>query len=112
MDLKGLGYAHCSSRMLDLMKLFIGASRNTAPTFFRTLSYLLRYYFLRLFLACAIIIPTGLDNTCYPETLGKMLVINAPYLAVQTWGLVSRWLDKRTLEKIEVQQLSVQYSCF
>jgi hypothetical protein len=23
----------------------------------------------------------ALDNTCYPETLGKMLVINAPWLA-------------------------------
>lgn len=44
----------------------------------------------------------GLDNTCYPETLGKMLVINAPFLAVQTWGAVRRLLDPRTQGKIEV----------
>lgn len=46
----------------------------------------------------------GLDNTCYPETLGKMLVINAPFLAVQTWSIVKRWLDPRTQQKIEVPQ--------
>ena len=44
----------------------------------------------------------GLDNTCYPELLGKMFVINAPYLAVQTWGMVKRWLDPRTQSKIEI----------
>ena len=44
----------------------------------------------------------GLDNTCYPETLGKMLVINAPFLAVSTWSMVKRWLDPRTQQKIEV----------
>jgi CRAL/TRIO domain len=45
----------------------------------------------------------GLDNVCYPETLGKMLVINAPYLAVQTWSIIKRFFDPRTLEKIEVR---------
>ena len=44
----------------------------------------------------------GLDNTCYPELLGKMFVINAPFLAVQTWGMVKRWLDPRTQSKIEI----------
>lgn len=44
----------------------------------------------------------GLDNVCYPELLGKMFVINAPYLAVQTWGIVKRWLDPRTQSKIEI----------
>ena len=31
-----------------------------------------------------------------------MFVINAPYLAVQTWGMVKRWLDPRTQSKIEI----------
>jgi hypothetical protein len=42
------------------------------------------------------------DNVCYPETLGKMLVINAPWLATSTWGVVKRWLDVRTVNKIEI----------
>jgi CRAL/TRIO domain len=45
---------------------------------------------------------SGLDNICYPETLGKMIIINAPYIAVQTWGVVKRWLDPRTQQKIEI----------
>jgi len=44
----------------------------------------------------------SLDNTCYPELLGKMLVINAPTIAVNTWGMVKRWLDPRTQSKIEI----------
>ena len=45
---------------------------------------------------------SGLDSTCYPEILGKMLVINVPFLAIKTWNIVKRWLDPRTLSKIEV----------
>jgi len=44
----------------------------------------------------------ALDNVCYPEMLGKMFVINAPWLAIQTWGLVKGWLDIRTQEKISI----------
>lgn len=42
------------------------------------------------------------DNTCYPETLGKMLVINAPYLISSVWGIIKGWLDPRTVTKIEI----------
>jgi hypothetical protein len=42
------------------------------------------------------------DNCCYPETLGKMLAINAPWIAVTGWGLVKGWLDPRTQNKIEI----------
>ena len=37
----------------------------------------------------------SIDNACYPETLGKMLAINAPWLATTGWGLVKGWLDPR-----------------
>jgi CRAL/TRIO domain len=37
----------------------------------------------------------GIDNVCFPEMLGKMLVINAPSVAVQIWGMVKNWLDPR-----------------
>ena len=42
------------------------------------------------------------DNVCYPETLGKMLVINAPWLCTTTWNIVKGWLDARTVNKIEI----------
>jgi len=44
----------------------------------------------------------AMDNACYPELLGKMLVINAPWLAVTSWEVVKRWLDPRTQAKIEI----------
>lgn len=44
----------------------------------------------------------AIDNICYPETLGKMFVVNAPWLAVTTWGLIKTWLDPRTQAKIEI----------
>jgi hypothetical protein len=42
------------------------------------------------------------DNVCYPETLGKMLVVNAPMLLTATWNIVKGWLDPRTVNKIEI----------
>lgn len=67
LDFTDLGLSHCSSRMMELVKMFV-----------------------------------SLDNVCYPEMLGKMLVINAPWLAVQTWNIVKGWLDPRTQAKIEI----------
>jgi hypothetical protein len=42
------------------------------------------------------------DNVCYPETLGKMLVINAPWLINKIWAVIKGWLDPRTCQKIEI----------
>lgn len=44
----------------------------------------------------------GIDNVCYPEMLGKMIVVNAPRLATTGWGMIKGWLDPRTQEKIEI----------
>jgi len=44
----------------------------------------------------------SVDNVCYPECLGKMLVINAPWIAVQAWKIVKGWLDPRTQAKVEI----------
>lgn len=44
----------------------------------------------------------AIDNVCYPEILGKMIVINAPWLAVSTYSIVKTWLDPRTQSKIEI----------
>jgi hypothetical protein len=43
-----------------------------------------------------------LDNICYPEMLGKMVIINAPSLAVGFYNMIKGWLDPRTQRKIEL----------
>ena len=44
----------------------------------------------------------AIDNVCYPEMLGKMVVVNAPSLASTGWKMVKGWLDARTQDKIEI----------
>lgn len=44
----------------------------------------------------------AIDNVCYPEMLGKLIVVNAPSLASLGWKTVKGWLDPRTQEKIEI----------
>lgn len=43
-----------------------------------------------------------IDNVCYPEMLGKMVLINAPGFAVSFFNMVKGWLDPRTQSKIEM----------
>ena len=38
----------------------------------------------------------------YPETLGKMFIINAPYFFQMAWAIIRRWLDDRTKDKISI----------
>jgi len=38
----------------------------------------------------------------YPEMLGKMFIVNAPYAIKVIWNMVKPWLDKKTSEKIEI----------
>lgn len=43
-----------------------------------------------------------IDSDNYPETLGKLLIINAPFVFHTIWSVVSTFLDERTLSKIKV----------
>ena len=43
-----------------------------------------------------------LDNVCYPEMLGKMVIINAPGFCVGFFNMMKSWLDPRTQNKIEM----------
>ena len=45
---------------------------------------------------------SSLDSAYYPETLGKMLVINAPTFFTAVWALIKVMLDERTVRKIEI----------
>lgn len=38
----------------------------------------------------------------YPEMLGKMFIVNAPFAIKVIWNMVKPWLDKKTSEKIEI----------
>lgn len=38
----------------------------------------------------------------YPEMLGKMFIVNAPFLFKGVWAVVKIWLDKKTKSKIEM----------
>jgi len=43
-----------------------------------------------------------IDSLCFPETLNKMIVINAPSFFPTIWNLIKRWVDPRTTDKIEI----------
>ena len=44
----------------------------------------------------------AIDSVCFPETMAKMLIINAPTFFAATWRIIKGWLDPRTAAKIEV----------
>ncbi|KAJ3302057.1 cytosolic factor, phosphatidylinositol/phosphatidylcholine transfer protein [Kappamyces sp. JEL0829] len=43
-----------------------------------------------------------IDGDNYPETLGCMVIINAPYLFTAIWSFVKRFLDPNTIAKIHI----------
>ncbi len=45
---------------------------------------------------------TKIDSTFYPERLGYMLIINAPWIFKPLWAMVKPWLDPNTVSKIRV----------
>ena len=38
----------------------------------------------------------------YPETLGSMLIVNAPFFFAGIWGTIKGFLDERTRSKVEI----------
>jgi hypothetical protein len=45
---------------------------------------------------------SAIDSVCFPETMNKMLIVNAPTFFAATWRIIKGWLDPRTAAKIEV----------
>ena len=45
---------------------------------------------------------TVVDQNNYPERLGVMCIINAPWYFTAVWKIVSYWLDDRTKSKIRI----------
>jgi hypothetical protein len=44
----------------------------------------------------------SIDSVCFPETMSKMVIVNAPTFFAATWRVIKGWLDPRTAAKIEV----------
>lgn len=42
------------------------------------------------------------DQDYYPETLGTILVINAPFFFTAIWAVVKPWLDPMVMEKVQI----------
>jgi hypothetical protein len=45
---------------------------------------------------------SSVDSLCFPETMNKMVLVNAPRFFAATWSLIRGWLDPRTASKISV----------
>mmetsp|Transcript_20133 Transcript_20133/g.29589 ORF Transcript_20133/g.29589 Transcript_20133/m.29589 type:complete len:161 (+) Transcript_20133:85-567(+) len=45
---------------------------------------------------------TAIDSVCFPETMQKMLIINAPRFFSLSWKIIKGWIDQRTAAKIEI----------
>jgi CRAL/TRIO domain len=45
---------------------------------------------------------SAIDSANYPETLGTMLIINAPGIFTAIWSMVKGFLDERTVAKIQI----------
>ncbi len=44
-----------------------------------------------------------IDQEMYPETLGKMLIVNAPSVFPMIWGIMKPWFDPITAAKVTIQ---------
>ena len=43
-----------------------------------------------------------IDSLCFPETMNKMFIINAPRFFTASWAIIKGWLDPRTASKVQV----------
>lgn len=43
-----------------------------------------------------------IDSLCFPETMAKMIIVNAPTFFSATWSIIKGYLDARTSSKIDV----------
>lgn len=43
-----------------------------------------------------------IDSLCYPETMNKTVLVNAPRFFTATWSIIKGFLDQRTVGKIDL----------
>jgi hypothetical protein len=44
----------------------------------------------------------AIDSLCFPETMSRMVIINAPTFFSATWRIIKGWIDPRTAAKVDV----------
>ena len=44
----------------------------------------------------------NIDSLCFPETMNKMIIVNAPRFFTATWAVIKGFLDARTTAKVEL----------
>ncbi len=47
-------------------------------------------------------VQAAIDSLCFPETLNRMVIVNAPGYFTFTWKIIKGWIDQRTSAKVEV----------
>mmetsp|Transcript_32089 Transcript_32089/g.102197 ORF Transcript_32089/g.102197 Transcript_32089/m.102197 type:complete len:168 (-) Transcript_32089:160-663(-) len=45
---------------------------------------------------------SAMDQDNYPEHLGQMFIVNAPYVFKGIWSAIKPWLEARTQKKIQI----------
>jgi hypothetical protein len=45
---------------------------------------------------------TEIDLNYYPETLGRLFLVNTPSTFVVLWKIVKTWLDAGTIDKVKI----------
>lgn len=48
---------------------------------------------------------------CYPERLGKMLIVHAPYMFMKIWKMIYPFIDDNTKKKVTLQIYNAYYIC-
>lgn len=43
-----------------------------------------------------------IDSSCFPETLNRMVIVNAPTAFTLTWKIIRAWIDARTVSKVDL----------
>ena len=43
---------------------------------------------------------SSIDSLCFPETLNRMVIVNAPSFFTITWKVIRGWIDARTANKV------------
>jgi len=47
-------------------------------------------------------VQSAIDSLCFPETLNKLIIVNAPAFFALTWKVIRGWIDPRTASKVDV----------
>ena len=47
-------------------------------------------------------VQANIDSLCFPETMNKMVIVNAPRFFSATWSIIKGFVDARTAAKIEL----------